>query len=92
MNVSLLENILSNFFITVSVVYLGTFQLGQINEIKQNHMIISLFQYKLDRKTAHISPQDILLNFGGNGGKSTFVLSEKRQRALVNKIIEIGLP
>jgi hypothetical protein len=40
----------------------------------------------------HISPQDILLNFGGNGTKSTIVFSEKRQKALVNKIIELGMP
>ncbi|CAF1578543.1 unnamed protein product [Rotaria magnacalcarata] len=65
------------------------FKLGKINEIKQNHIIISLFQYKLDKKTEQISPQDILLNFGGNSTKSTFVFSVKKQKALVNKIIEI---
>ncbi|CAF2263302.1 unnamed protein product [Rotaria magnacalcarata] len=31
------------------------FKLGKINEIKQNHIIISLFQYKLDKKTTDFS-------------------------------------
>ena len=80
MNVNLLKNIFPSVSMTISVVYLSIFKLGKIIEFKHNDMIISSFQYRLEKKREHISPTDILLNFGGKGTKSVFVFSEKNKK------------
>jgi hypothetical protein len=57
---------------TLSMLYLGYFEMGKVNTIEGNLLNITLFQYKLDVKSKEISEEDSMLNFGNIGNKSIF--------------------
>jgi hypothetical protein len=87
---------LSNLFtwvfeisIDTSTFYLGYFKIGKVNKSKENSINITLFHFELDIKTEQVMQEDVLLNFDNVVSKSIFELDDKRQKILMEKVMEL---
>ncbi|CAF1142639.1 unnamed protein product [Rotaria sordida] len=67
------------------------FKIGKVYEINDNLINITWFHYKVDVKSEQVTQQEVLFNFGNIGPKSIFELNDKRQKLLINKLVELGM-
>jgi hypothetical protein len=81
---------ISRISINISIIYLGYFRIGKVNNIQENSMNITLFHYKLEVKSGQTIQHDVLINFVNIDSKPVFQLNDQRQKILINKLIELG--
>ncbi len=74
----------------VSILCLAFFKIGKVNDIKENDITITLFNYKLHTRSEHIIEHDVLFNYGNIGSKTMFELADEKQNILINRIFELG--